>query len=69
MKQEIRTDIVTPETDPDHHTVGRRFRYYPDTYLCDSYDPRCGYWMTNEATGERKNVSERTIGRTFHIIS
>ena len=61
--------IKTPETDPEHHTVGRRFRGWGGgTYFCDSYDPRYGYWMTNEATQERGNVSERAIGATFHLI-
>lgn len=62
--------IKTPETHPDHHTVGRRFRAWDgNTYYCDSYDPRIGYWMTNESDpADRRNVSERAIGRTFHEI-
>lgn len=81
-------EIKTPETHPDHETVGRDFmannwhakegeagsaRYY-----CDSYDPRIGFWMTrvdappehwNDQEGEwRHNVSERAIGRTYHVI-
>ena len=66
------THIITPQTNPDHHTVGRRFKAWndgPQVYFCDSYDPRMGYWMTNETNPEdRRNVSERAIGRTFHQI-
>ncbi len=59
------TALITPG--PEHHTVGKRFKGWDGFhYFCDSYDPRCGYWMTNEATQERKNVSERAIGATFH---
>jgi hypothetical protein len=57
--------------------VGRRFRAWDGHfYICDSYDPRIGYWMTredapaeNKADTEgawRRNVSERVIGRTYH---
>jgi hypothetical protein len=64
------TDIITPETHPDHHTVGRRFRAWDGhIYHCDSYDPACGYWMTREGEPARRvNVSERAIGRTFHEV-
>jgi hypothetical protein len=68
-------EIKTPETHPDHEVVGKRFRAWDTrglesaTYYCDSYDPRIGYWMTNEADPtDRKNVSERAINRTFHFI-
>lgn len=66
--------IKTPQTDPDHHTVGRRFRAWrdggPAVYFCDSYDPTMGYWMTNEADpSDRRNVSERAIGRTYHEVT
>jgi hypothetical protein len=48
-------------------TVGQRFNSDSRTYLCDSYDPEIGYWMTNVADPtDRRNVSERAIGRTFH---
>lgn len=68
------SNIKTPETDPDHPTVGHYFSApnfsgpSPAVYYCDSYDPRCGFWMTDIATQERTNVSERAIGRTFHRI-
>lgn len=66
-------DIKTPETHPDHHTVGHYFGGYSIAqngtaiFYCDSYDPRLGYWLTNvENAADRKNVSEAAIGRTFH---
>jgi len=73
------TAIKTPQTHPDHHTVGHRFKSWDGhEYYCDSYDPRQGYWMTradapeenktDEHTQWRRNVSERAIGRTYHII-
>lgn len=64
---------ITPETHPDHHTVGQRFRAYnskydkPDTFYCESHDAS-GYNMQSETTDHRTNVSERAIGRTFHQI-
>lgn len=65
--------IKTPETHPDHHTVGHYFGGYDyqakatTIYFCDSYDPRIGYWLTNLSNPEdRKSVSEAAIGRTFH---
>jgi hypothetical protein len=68
-------DLITPETHPDHSVVGKRFKGFSakhdtsPTYFCDSYDPRIGYWMTNvDDPTDRKNVSERAIGRTFHEI-
>jgi hypothetical protein len=67
--------IKTPETDPDHHTVGRHLAGYSweskrtEIYFCDSYDPSCGYWLTNvNAPEDRKNVSERAIGATYHKV-
>lgn len=65
--------IKTPQTHPDHHTVGHYFGGHSletnttEVYYCDSYDPAIGYWLTNARNpAERKNVSERAIGRTFH---
>lgn len=67
--------IKTPFTDPDHPTVGRIFKSYsinhnkPALYYCDSYDPNRGFWMTNvEDETDRRNVSERAIGRTYHRV-
>lgn len=59
--------------------VGKQFKAHDGfTYVCDSYDPRIGYWMTRtDAPGAhkqdqfgrwRRNVSEQAIGRTFHLI-
>lgn len=64
------TEIKTPQTHPDHHTVGHEFKAWDGKrYFCDSYDPRIGYWMTEVGNPDnRTNVSERAIGRTFHII-
>jgi hypothetical protein len=63
--------ILTPENAPNHPVVGRMFRaYVSKVYYCDSYDPSCGYWMTNvDDPTDRTNVSERAIGRTFHEVS
>lgn len=69
----------TPATDPDDAVIGRTFRAHGILFLCDSYDPAYGYWMTpvNAADAEpfrpnhratRRNVSEQAIGRTFHRI-
>jgi hypothetical protein len=77
--------IVTPQTHPEHHTVGHHFvggcvrcGATQHVYYCDSYDPSIGYWMVRadcppehiaDTDGEwRRNVSERAIGRTFHIV-
>ena len=49
-------------------TVGKRFRSFDRPYLCFGYDPRSGFWVRDEETGEERNVSERAIGRTFHRI-
>jgi hypothetical protein len=72
--------LKTPQTDPDHPTIGRRFRAWDGhIYFCDSYDPRIGFWMTREdappehrqdQSGDwRRNVSERAIGATYHRIA
>lgn len=71
--------IKTPETDPDHHTVGKTFKAHDGhEYFCDSWEENMGYWMTRvdcppERRGDlhsefRRNVSEMAIGRTFHIV-
>jgi len=62
------SQIITPKDCPDHEVVGHTFiGWNGATFICDSYDPRIGYWMTNtdDAT-DRRNVSERAIGKTFH---
>jgi len=65
--------LITPESHPEHTTVGKHFGAYLDEesgtviYLCDSYDPRLGFWMTQvDDLSNRRNVSERAIGRIFH---
>ena len=62
--------IKTPETHPDHPTVGHNFKSWDGhTYYCDSYDPAIGFWMTDvDDPGNRRNVSERAIGRTYHRV-
>ena len=59
-----------------NHAVGHRFKgprctepYGVATYRCTSYDSRQGFWMENEEDpSDRRNVSERAVGRTFHRI-
>lgn len=67
----INKEIKTSITHPNHHTVGHYFKdWNGQYYFCDSYDPRSGYWMTGVLDSmDRKNVSERAIGRTFHEVS
>ncbi len=48
--------------------VGARYSTHTGPCLCFGYDPRHGFWMRDEATGEERNVSERAIGRTCHKI-
>ena len=64
----FRPRIRTVHTDPDHHTIGKRFKAWDGhVYLCDSHEDNHGYWMTRvDDPTVRKNVSERAIGRTFH---
>lgn len=50
-----------------HPTVGERFRSPYGDCTCTSYDSRQGFWMA-WANGERHNVSERAIGRTYHRV-
>lgn len=64
--------IKTPQTHPDHHTVGRHWGAHSikhentAIYFCDSYDPSCGYWMTNvHDETDRVNISERAPHRTW----
>lgn len=63
-----------------HNIIGQRFKAWDGhIYVCDSYDPRIGLWMTREDAPEehktdtegpwRRNVSERVVGRTFHLIA
>jgi len=54
-----------------HSIVGHYFRrYIGGIYFCDSYDPTCGYWLTNvDDEKDKVNVSERAINRTVHEIS
>ncbi len=50
-------------------TVGHRFKNVEGLFwLCYGYDPRTGFWMKSEETGEVCNVSERAIGRTYHRV-
>lgn len=68
--------IKTPETHPNHQVVGRFFKASllneagdNAVFYCDSYDSSIGYWMTQLSDPEnRRNVSERAIGATYHTI-
>lgn len=71
--------IKTPETDPDHETIGRDFRGHDGfVYHCDSWQSDLGFWMTRKDAPEdrkqdkhsefRRNVSINAIGKTFHRI-
>lgn len=38
-------------------------------YRCFGYDPRHGFWMrTIDSPVQQWNISERAIGRTYHLI-
>jgi hypothetical protein len=63
---------------PVNTIVGMRFKAWDGfIYICDSCDHN-GVWMTredcppehkNDTKGQwRRNVSERAIGRTFHLV-
>lgn len=74
MRSDLLPDI-TPETHPDHHTVGKDFMgwsYKNDKaarWFCKSHDS-AGYNMVNRSDpDDETNVSERAIGRTFHEIT
>ena len=69
--------IKTPQTDPDHHTIGKNFLAWDGhIYFCDSFDSTIGYWMTlvyfkpdSEPPADlRRNVSVQAIDRTYHTI-
>jgi len=47
--------------------IGKWYRHMGGVYFCSGYDPRCGFWMLGE-DGERRNVSEAAIDRTFHKV-
>lgn len=61
-----------------HETVGRLFKSGGAVYRCTSYDRRIGFWMElvegtdswlpDREVGDRANVSERAINRTYHRI-
>ncbi len=65
-------EIKTPQTHPDHWVVGKYWGAHSTKhektaiFFCDSYDPSCGYWMTNVHDPEdRRNISERAPMRTW----
>jgi len=68
-------EIKTPETHPEHDVVGKFWAGWDGiVYLCDSYDPKRGYWMTpvdvsgrrDEGEPKRRNISESAIARTYY---
>ena len=69
---EDREPVRTEHLGESHETVGRLFRSplcVDGMYLCTSYDSMCGFWMQNPTDpADRRNVSERAIGRTFHRV-
>ncbi|MDF9778902.1 hypothetical protein OKW11_005948 [Pseudomonas baetica] len=76
----IQTVVKTPESHPAHRTIGRTFHAWDGhQYYCDSWESGRGYWMTRvDAQSElrddtpskfRRNVSERAIGRNFHLVT
>lgn len=74
MKSTLKPDI-TPESHPDHHVVGQDVmgwshkRNEAARFHCYSHDAS-GYNLVDRADDtDHRNVSERAIGRTFHIIS
>ena len=55
--------------------VGREFKSWslkhhgPAVYRAESYDDSHGFWMVNvDDPTDRRDVSERAIGRTYHEI-
>lgn len=67
--------VITIADAPGHDTIGVVFKGHDGKmYLCDSWEDRAGFWMTEVDRntlvvvpgGRRTNVSERAIGRTFH---
>lgn len=64
-------ELATPQTHPNDPVIGKKFlAHNGHVYYCDSYDPSQGYWMTRvDEPRDRRNVSERAIGRTFHYRS
>jgi hypothetical protein len=73
MKSTLTPDI-TPQSHPDHHVVGQDVmgwsmkRNEAARFHCYSHDAS-GYNLVDRADPEdHKNVSERVIGRTFHLI-
>lgn len=70
--------LKTPESHPDHPTVGKKFRGLGVVYRCFAYHPRQGFWMRPEPAdqfhkwfdraAEVTCVSERAIGNTYHRI-
>lgn len=69
------SDLKTPQTHPNHPVVGRYWgaqsikHEKTAVYFCDSYDPSCGYWMTNiHDKDDRVNISERAPFRTWWLV-
>jgi hypothetical protein len=61
---------ATPETDPNHDVIGHEFMggIEEKRWFCESHDGS-GYWMyATDGSGLWSNVSERAIGRSFHLI-
>lgn len=50
--------------------VGGTYRTWGEqSYVCIGYDRRFGFWMQDVADPHNfTNVSERAIGRTYHLV-
>jgi hypothetical protein len=57
------------ETGRFQNVVGKTYKGFDGTYLCFGYDPREGFWMRSVDSERQTNVSERAIGRTFHVVN
>jgi len=61
---------ITPESHPDHWVVGHNFVFGINgtVWYCFSHDAG-GYNMRGwHDISDVKSISERAIGRTFHVI-
>ena len=66
--------IATRETHPNHAVVGHlfagpsMFTGRTEVYICESED-QAGYWLVNvNRSWDKKNISIRAIGATFHEV-
>lgn len=60
-------DAYNP-TDDVKDVIGCFMTGHDGPYRCIGYDRRCGFWVMNLSTGSLHNISERAVGRTFHVV-